>query len=95
MDNNPPSSPASQQDASPAPRSSSPLSAMQEDSTLAEDRRETALSRLAEIFGGPDGLYPGARWLIYIAMAFILFGLFTALIDGLSSRRKFQCGEGA
>ncbi len=87
MDNNPPSSPASQQDASPAPRSSSPLSAMQEDSTLAEDRRETALSSFAEIFGGPDGLYPGARWLIYIAMAFILFGLFTSLINELQPQK--------
>ncbi len=44
---------------------------------------ESALSPLAEIFVGPDGLYPGTRWLIYLAMAYITFGLLTFLLNGL------------
>ena len=28
---------------------------------------------LRDVFLGPDGLYPGTRWLIYLAMAFVLF----------------------
>jgi membrane protease YdiL (CAAX protease family) len=45
--------------------------------------RESALSPLTEIFLGPDGLYPGARWLIYLALAWLLLGLFTSLTNSL------------
>jgi len=33
-------------------------------------RRE---SPLRDVFVGPEGIYPGTRWLIYLAMAFVLF----------------------
>jgi len=45
--------------------------------------RESALAPIAEIFAGPEGLYPGTRWLIYLAMAFIIFGLLNSLLNGL------------
>jgi uncharacterized protein len=45
--------------------------------------RESALSPFSEIFLGPDGLYPGARWLIYLAMAFVTVGLLNFLLSGL------------
>ena len=32
-------------------------------------------SPLRDIFFGPAGLYPGTRWLIYLAMAFVVFQL--------------------
>jgi membrane protease YdiL (CAAX protease family) len=48
-----------------------------------ETRRESALSPLAEIFVGPEGLYPGARWLIYLAMVFVALGLLNSLYNGL------------
>ena len=88
MDSNLPPTSVSPQDPSPAARSSGPDSSTladstPADSTLTQDRRETALSPIAEIFGGPDGLYPGARWLIYIAMAFVILGLFNSLLSGL------------
>ncbi len=41
-----------------------------------DDQREDDQSEsvLREIFAGPDGIYPGTRWLIYLAMAgFIIF----------------------
>jgi uncharacterized protein len=88
MDSNLPPTSGSPQDPSPAARTSAPDSSTLADSTptgstLTQDRRETALSPIAEIFGGPDGLYPGARWLIYIAMAFVILGLFNSLLNGL------------
>jgi membrane protease YdiL (CAAX protease family) len=45
--------------------------------------RESALAPIAEIFAGPEGLYPGTRWLIYLAMAYITFGLLNFLLSGL------------
>ena len=50
---------------------------------LAAIPRESALAPLAEIFVSPEGLYPGVRWLIYLAMAFLTFGLLTFLLNGL------------
>ena len=50
-------------------------------------RRESAIAPLVEIFVGPEGLYPGARWLIYLALAYITFGLLNFLIDGLRPER--------
>lgn len=48
-----------------------------------ETRRETAWSPFAEIFSGEGWLYPGARWLMYLAMAFGLLGLFNSLLSSL------------
>ena len=42
-------------------------------SLIVQPRRENPL---LEIFVGPNGLYPGTRWLIYLAMGGILLGLF-------------------
>lgn len=44
---------------------------------------ESALSPFAEIFLGPNGLHPGARWLIYLAMAYVTFSLLNFLLSGL------------
>jgi membrane protease YdiL (CAAX protease family) len=69
------------------PDSSAPADSTCADSRLTvsrleeEGRRETALSPFAEIFGGPDSLYPGARWLIYVGMALLLFGLFNSVMN--------------
>lgn len=48
-----------------------------------ETPAETALSPLADIFIGTDGLYPGARWLIYVAMAFVTLGITNSLLNAL------------
>ncbi len=45
--------------------------------------RESVLAPIAEIFIGPEGLYPGTRWLIYLAMAFIIFGMLNSLLSAL------------
>ncbi len=45
--------------------------------------RESALAPIAEIFVGAEGLYPGTRWIIYLAMAYITFGVLTFLLNGL------------
>lgn len=47
--------------------------------------RESALAPITEIFLGPDGLYPGARWLIYLAMAYVTFEVLGFLLAGLHS----------
>jgi hypothetical protein len=47
------------------------------------DPPETAFTPIIQTFGGPDGLYPGARWVIYIAMAFLILGLFNSLLSSL------------
>ncbi len=39
-------------------------------STAVNDRRE---SPLRDVLAGPNGIYPGIRWLIYLAMAFAVF----------------------
>lgn len=45
--------------------------------------RESTLAPIAEAFIGPKGLYPGTRWIIYLAMAFITFGVMNFLLSGL------------
>ncbi|MGA9527661.1 MAG: type II CAAX endopeptidase family protein [Terriglobales bacterium] len=49
-------------------------------------RRESALSPLAEMFVGPEGLYPGARWLIYIVMGLVVLGVLNSVFYGLQPR---------
>jgi membrane protease YdiL (CAAX protease family) len=73
MDTNPP--PPSVE--TPVEPSNSESAALQspEPSFLAEVRRE---SPLRDIFVGPDGLYAGTRWLIYLAM-----GGLVLLIEGV------------
>jgi hypothetical protein len=86
------SEPESQSDSPPNLQSEPPLTA----STFAQNatqisraplsaqiHRESALAPIAEIFIGPKGLYPGTRWLIYLAMVFITFGLLNFLLSGL------------
>lgn len=82
MDSNPPPAEVSGQDPSPAPSSPRPDFA-----PLAEARPETALSPFADIFIGRDGLYPGARWLIYLGIAFVTLGLLNSLLNGLRPQR--------
>jgi CAAX protease family protein len=48
-----------------------------------EARRE---SPLRDIFVGPNGIYPGTRWLIYLAMAWTLFEIEAWLIMSIQSR---------
>lgn len=48
-----------------------------------ETHRESALAPLAQVFAGPDGLYPAARWLIYLAMVFVTLGLLNSLYNAL------------
>src|SRR5271169_1677272 len=45
--------------------------------------RESAIAPFAEIFVGTKGLYPGARWVIYLAMAYITFEVLNFLLSGL------------
>jgi len=78
MDSNPLPTEISEQDPSPAASSPPP-----DCPPSAEADRETALSPLAEIFIGPDGLYPVARWLIYLAAAFVTLGLLNSLLSAL------------
>jgi uncharacterized protein len=58
--------------ANPAPSFAAPPSA--------PVRRESALSPIAAIFVGPDGLYPGARWLIYLLMSYVTLGILNSLL---------------
>jgi membrane protease YdiL (CAAX protease family) len=83
MDTNPLPPTAPQQDASPA-SNSSPLASST--SMSMGGRRESALSPLLEIFVGLDGPYPGARWLIYLAMGFVVLTLFNSLVYGVRPR---------
>jgi membrane protease YdiL (CAAX protease family) len=46
-------------------------------------RRETALSPLLETLVGSSGVYPGARWLIYLCFSYGLFRLLNDLIHDL------------
>ena len=48
-----------------------------------ELRRESALSPFAEVFAGPEGLHPGARWLVYLAMCYVTYVLLDFLTNGL------------
>lgn len=49
-------------------------------------RRESVFSPLAEIFVGPEGIYPGARWLIYIVMGLVVLALFNFVLNSLHGR---------
>jgi membrane protease YdiL (CAAX protease family) len=50
---------------------------------LPEIPRESVLSPLAEIFIGPQGLYPATRWLVYLVLAYLTFELLNFLLNGL------------
>jgi uncharacterized protein len=45
--------------------------------------RESVLGPMAEVFVGPEGLYPGTRWLIYLAMACITYSVLNFLLSSL------------
>lgn len=45
--------------------------------------RETRLSPLADVFIGPNGIYPAVRWLIYLCMGYALFRLLSDFIHDL------------
>jgi uncharacterized protein len=66
--------------ASCLPSSSAP-SAYSSASMTGADRE----SPLREVFTGPEGMYPGTRWLIYLAMAFVVFQVEGWLIVSLRS----------
>src|ERR1700737_4833324 len=57
---------------SPAPSPSSLPSPPPSSSPTIGARRE---SPLRDVFVGARGIYPGTRWLIYLAMAFVIFQL--------------------
>jgi len=63
--------------------SSSALSTPPSAPAFARARRESALAPLLEIFEGPEGLYPGARWLIYIGMGLVTFALLNSVLYSL------------
>jgi membrane protease YdiL (CAAX protease family) len=78
MDSNPQPTSISQQDPSPQailPATNFPVHV--------DVRPETPLSPFAEIFVGPNGLYPAVRWVIYLALAFLFLGFFNSLLNGL------------
>ena len=72
MDTNPLPPPVAQ--STPPPTSDSAPLPFPAPSMLAEPRRD---SPFREVFVGPDGMYAGTRWLIYLAMAGIVL-----LIEG-------------
>jgi len=79
MDSNPPpSAPEPVESSSPDPSSTHPFAP-----AFAHARRESAFSPLLEIFEGPEGLYPGARWLIYIGMGFVTLALLNSILYSL------------
>jgi uncharacterized protein len=45
--------------------------------------RETSLSPLLDIFIGPNGVYPGIRWLIYLCLGYVFFRTLGDLIHDL------------
>jgi uncharacterized protein len=49
-------------------------------SFLIEPHRENPLR---EVFVGPNGLYPGTRWLIYLSIGYVLFRLLADLMHDL------------
>src|SRR5216683_1607564 len=84
MDNKPlspssaePEAPVAADDAKPAASSLSPASLL-----ATGARRESALR---DVFLGREGVYPGTRWLIYIAMAWITFQVEGWLVMSLRS----------
>ncbi len=48
--------------------------------TRGEVRGESAWSPLAEVFVGPNGIYPGIRLLVYIVLAYVLFRLLSDVL---------------
>ena len=56
-------------------------------SALSRSFRESAFSPLVQIFVGPEGLYPAARWLIYLVMGFLVVGLLNSLLAALHPAR--------
>jgi uncharacterized protein len=65
---------------SPASLPSSPPSSPPTSSATTDARRE---SPLREVFVGPQGIYPGTRWLIYLAIAFVTFQMENWLLASL------------
>ena len=72
-----PEPPVAADDAKPTASSLSPASLL-----ATGARRESALR---DVFLGPEGVYPGTRWLIYIAMAWITFQVEGWLVMSLRS----------
>src|SRR3984893_16555301 len=66
----------------PSPSPSSLPSSPPSSSPTTGARRE---SPLRDVFVGPQGIYPGTRWLIYLAMAFVVFQLEGWLLLSLRS----------
>jgi len=88
MDNKPlspssaePDPPVTTDDAKPTASSVSPPSSPASLSTTSA-RRE---SPLRAVFIGPQGIYPGTRWLIYLALAFVVFQVEGWLVVSLHS----------
>ena len=50
---------------------------------MIEPRRENPL---LSVFVGPNGLYPGTRWLIYLSIGYVLFRLLADFVHGLHSQ---------
>ena len=57
-------------------------------SSLSSSRSRTGVRRefaLRDVFLGPKGIYPGTRWLIYLAIAFVIFQVEGWLVMSLRS----------
>lgn len=79
MDSNPlPSGQETEESPSPDSSSTPPSTP-----AFVRARRESALAPLLEIFEGPEGLYPAARWLIYIGMGLVTLALLNSVLYGL------------
>jgi uncharacterized protein len=65
---------------SPASLPSPPPSSPPTSSATTDARRE---SPLRDVFVGPQGIYPGTRWLIYLAIAFVVFQMENWLLASL------------
>jgi uncharacterized protein len=97
MMDNKPSSPSSAEPQAPMPMddtnpnvpSSSPASLATTTTSLSSSSSTPSAGRespLRDIFIGPKGMYPGTRWLIYLAAAFFIFQIEGWLILSLRSR---------
>jgi len=73
---------------SPASLLSSPPSALSSSLSTSGARHE---SPLLAVFIGPRGIYPGTRWLIYLAMAFVVFQVEGWLLLSLRSHVSVLC----
>ncbi len=63
--------------------SQSPSSELPSAPAFAHSRRESVLAPLLDIFEGPEGLYPGARWLVYIGMGLVTLALLNSVLYSL------------